>query len=172
MPDLPPIILRPCRADDLDTVKTITAEAFTGVSIDQAIEQRIGTVGGRDWHWHKMRHLDHDFSDGLIMVAEDDAEKIVGYITMRIDREAKTGSIPNLAVSASFRGRGIGRLLLEKALKTFHAEGLELARIETLSQNPIGLRLYTDLGFEVVASQLHFAMKLQNPSTHGDGSET
>jgi len=172
MPDLPSIILRPCRVDDLDTVKAITAEAFNGVSIDQAIQQRIGSVGGRDWDWHKMRHLDHDFADGMIMVAENDAKTIVGYITMRIDREAKTGSIPNLAVSATFRGRGIGRLLLEHALETFRTEDLELARIETLSQNSLGLRLYTELGFEVVASQIHFAMQLQKPSKNEDGSET
>ena len=156
----PSISLRPCRHEDIATIKAITAEAFDGVSIDQSIQQHHGMVGGHDWTWHKLRHIDHDFADGQITVAEEADGTVVGYVTMRIDREARSGSIPNLAVRADRRGRGIGRRLLEHAVATFRAEGLEIARIETLAQNSVGSHLYPEVGFEAVARQVHFAMRL------------
>ena len=66
-----------------------------------------------------------------------------------------------MAVRAGLRGRGIGRKLIDAALGLFREAGLELARIETLDQNPIGQHLYPDFGFVEVARQIHFAMRLR-----------
>ena len=68
--------------------------------------------------------------------------------------------IPNLAVSASVRGHGIGRALIERALDYFRAEGMAFATIETMVNNPIGQTLYPDCGFEEVARQVHYARRL------------
>ena len=160
MPHLPPVSIRPCTSGDLAAIKQITAEAFDGISIDQAIQKHHGPVASHDWRWHKLRHLDHDFEAGMIAVAEDDAGTAIGYISMRIDHAAKTGSIPNLAVHADHRGSGIGRHLLEHALEVFRTKGLAIARIETLVQNQIGSTLYPKLGFKEVAKQAHFAKRL------------
>jgi len=85
---------------------------------------------------------------------------MAGYITTRIDREAGKGRIPNLAVVAEFRGRGLGRQLIEYALDYFRAEKLVFAVIETMAQNAIGQHLYPACGFVEVARQAHFARKL------------
>ena len=37
---------------------------------------------------------------------------------------------------------------------------MEVAKIETLDQNPIGQKLYPSLGFREVARQIHYAMRL------------
>ena len=154
--------IRPYRASDRETLKAITVEAFSTVSIDQNIERRFGTVSGHDWRWHKARDIDEDIeADGsAILVAVDARAEIVGYITTRFDRDAGIGLIPNMAVRAGLRGRGIGRALIERALQLFRDTGLELARIETLDQNPIGQHLYPDCGFVEVARQIHFARRL------------
>ncbi len=109
-----------------------------------------------------MRHVDDDFAapNGRVAVAEDEAGAFAGYVTMRLDREAGVGTIPNLAVRADLRGKGLGRRLIEHALGVFREEGLKIARIETLEQNEIGRHLYPQLGFVEVARQLHFAMRL------------
>ena len=52
--------IRAFRDDDLPTLKAMTAEAFDGVSIDQAIENRFGLIAGHAWQWRKARHLDDD----------------------------------------------------------------------------------------------------------------
>ena len=38
--------------------------------------------------------------------------------------------------------------------------GMQVAKIETLEQNPVGQHLYPRLGFQEVARQIHYAMRL------------
>ena len=153
--------IRPYRPDDLPALRALTAEAFRGVSIDYWIEQRFGLLNGRDWRWRKMRHIDDDTAANPagVFVAEDEAG-IAGYITTRVDKEAGLGLIPNLAVRADRRGSGLGRRLIEHALAWFRTLGLTHAKIETLEQNPIGQHLYPACGFQEVARQIHYVMKL------------
>ncbi len=155
------MLIRPFRADDLPTLKRITVEAFSGVSIDEGMEQLFGEVNGHDWRWRKARHLDDDVARdaGGIFVAEADG-RVVGCVTTWQDREAGIGHIPNIAVEATHRGQGLGRRLLEHALQHFRDHGLTHAKIETLVQNEIGQHLYTSLGFREVARQIHFVAEL------------
>jgi ribosomal protein S18 acetylase RimI-like enzyme len=157
------MLIRPHHEADRETLKRITIEAFEGVSIEQNIEQRFGTIAGRDWRSRKARHIDEDFDapGAAIWVAEEENGEVLGYITTRMDRVASVGLIPNLAVRAGLRGQGIGRQLIEHALERFREAGLEVARIETLEQNPIGRHLYPACGFVEVARQIHFAVRLR-----------
>ena len=167
------MLIRAYREADREALKRITVEAFDGVSIDQNMEQRFGEVAGRDWRWRKARQIDDDLSaDGAAVWVAEEGGEVVGYVTARLDRAAGVGFIPNLAVRAGRRGRGVGRQLIEHALAQFRAAGLEVARIETLEQNPVGRHLYPDCGFEEVARQIHYAVRLRDgdtsPNEEGD----
>ena len=154
--------IRQFNPDDLPAIMAITVDGFTGVSLDHAVEEKLGgKLAGHDWRWRKARHIDDDAAanPGGIFVAELEGE-VAGYITTVLDREACRGRIPNLAVSASVRGHGIGRALIERALDYFRAEGMAYAAIETMASNPIGQTLYPDCGFEEVARQVHYARRL------------
>lgn len=155
------MIIRPFHPDDLPTLKRITVAAFDGVSIDQGIERRFGTISDHDWQWRKARHLDDDVArdPSGIFVAEIDG-RVIGGITTWIDHEAGIGHIPNIALEADCRGQGLGRRLIEFALQRFREAGLTHAKIETLEQNAIGQHLYTSLGFREVARQIHFVAEL------------
>jgi ribosomal protein S18 acetylase RimI-like enzyme len=153
--------LRPFQPADLPHLKAITVEGFEGVSIDHGMEQAFGLINAHDWRWRKARHIDADAARDPqgIFVAEDNGQ-VVGYITTWQDREAGIGHIPNLAIAASHRNRGLGRQLIEHAFEHFRAAGLTHAKIETLAQNAIGNHLYPSLGFVEVARQVHFIAKL------------
>jgi ribosomal protein S18 acetylase RimI-like enzyme len=155
-------MIRLYRESDLERLKEITAICFDGVSIDRNIEKQLGLIGNRDWRWRKLRHIDDDVAGdrGLGVFVWDEDGRVEGYVTTRIDRESKIGGIPNIAVDPSLQGRGIGRQLLEHALAFMREEGMECAKIETLAQNPIGSHLYPDVGFEEVAHQIHYVMRL------------
>ncbi|HUF63230.1 MAG TPA: GNAT family N-acetyltransferase [Verrucomicrobiales bacterium] len=158
-------MIRPYRPEDLDRLRHITAVCFEGVAIDKNIEDRFGPIGGRDWRWRKLRHIDADTAGENargVFVWEEDGET-VAYVTGRLDRESRIGWIPNLAVLPEFRSRGIARSLLEHLLNWFTAEGMEAAKIETLEQNAVGNRFYPSLGFEEVARQVHFVKQLTPP---------
>ena len=158
------IKIRAFRNDDLDALKRLTVASFGPVCIDKNIESKFGHVNGNDWAWRKARHIDADVRrepEGIFVAESDNA--IVGYITTWSDRDAGLGNIPNLAVDADFRGQGIGRQLIDFALNHFRSLGLTHARIETLDQNDIGQKLYPSMGFEEVARQVHYCLKLSDP---------
>ena len=155
-------MIRLYRPEDLAALKHITAICFDGVSIDRNIEERFGLIGGRDWQFRKLRHMDDDVSGERAtgVFVWEEAGNVVGYITTRIDHESKIGGIPNIAVLPDAQGRGIGRKLLDHGLDYMRSQGMEIAKIETLAQNEVGSHLYPSLGFEEVARQVHYCMNL------------
>ena len=146
---------------DLGVVKEITVEAFDGIAIDQMIEGRHGLLRGEGWRTRKVRHIDTDVSreTGAVYVGEIDGS-VVGYVTTWTDEASGIGHIPNLAVRVAFQGRGIGRRLIDHALDGFRAAGMTHAKIETLETNAVGYGLYTSMGFEELARQVHFLKEL------------
>lgn len=159
--------IRPYRQEDRDILKEITATCFgRDTSIDYTIEQVLGGVTGKEWDWHKKRHIDRDIAANPpgIFVAEVDAG-LVGFITTRVDEQASTGYIPNMAVLPDRQGEGIGRALIEAALHYFRQQAIRLVRIETLDTNPVGQHLYPSCGFKEAARQIHYAMSLENDGT-------
>ena len=155
------MLIRPYQDSDLSTLRAITVDGFSGVSIDHGIEQAFGPINGHDWRWRKARHIDFDVArDPAGCFVAEDAGTIAGYITTWQDSEAGIGHIPNLAVAPAYRNHGLGRTLIEHALAHFRAAGLTHAKIETLAQNAVGNHLYPSLGFVEVARQVHFLAKL------------
>jgi ribosomal protein S18 acetylase RimI-like enzyme len=155
--------IRPYRPEDLSRVQEITVNSFEGVSIDRNIEQAFGEVGGKDWRARKARDVTTDCEvqpDG-VFVAEEDGE-VMGYITVRLDRFTRIGRIPNLAVDERCRGKGLGTTLIEHALGWIKEQGMAMAKIETLAQNERGQALYPRFGFQEVARQIHYVMRLDS----------
>ena len=154
-------MIRPFRETDRDILKAITAEVFRPVSIDASVEDRFGLIAGVDWQQRKLRHIDADCDanpDG-IFVAEDDGW-VVGYITTRLDEVTRIGWIPNMAVAADCKGRGLGHALLERAMQYLRDAGMVMAKIETLEQNAVSQHLFPKLGFVEVARQIHYVRPL------------
>ena len=153
--------IRTYRPEDEARVKELTIAAFSGVSIEHNIEKSWPGLlplpwGERKWPMVAMDLTDHPED---CFVAEYDGE-VIAFATTRINRRNSAGQIPDMAVDEKFRGKGIGRKMLEHCIQYFRDQKLSLARIETLDQNPIGLHLYPDLGFEEVARQIFYAMPL------------
>ena len=111
---------------DRDRLQTITAICFEGVSIECAIEAKYGPVAGKDWRWRKARHIDDDIAANAegIFVAGEGRDRVVGYVTTRVDQESKIGWIPNLAVLPEYQQRGLGKALIETALIYLTGKGL------------------------------------------------
>lgn len=154
--------LRLYRAEDLPRLQEITAQTFGPVSIDRNMEQLLGEFGPSDWQQRKLAAIALDCAlqpDG-VFVAVDQHDQPIGYVTTRLQPASGIGWIPNLAVDPVCQGQGLGRALLERALAFFKEQGMVVAKIETLEQNPIGQHLYPSLGFQEVARQVHYALRL------------
>ena len=148
---------------DHETLKEITAVCFDGVSIDQNIEKLFGLIAEKDWVWRKKRQIDDDinsYPDG-IFVAEID-NRVVGYITTRVNHATRIGTIPNFAVLPTHQKMGLGRKLVAEARAHLKSEAMEFLRIETLEQNAVGQYFYPKLGFKEVARQIYYVMRIDS----------
>jgi GNAT superfamily N-acetyltransferase len=99
-----------------------------------AIRSRPGFCPGATW---------------LVAAADDGtglARGCVATIQGVID-ESGHGGVQNVGVVPEYRGRGIGRALLLKALAGFAAAGVRRAYLEVTARNEPAVRMYRDLGF-------------------------
>ena len=150
-------MIRVFRPADVRRIREITADAFDGVSIDQNVEKRWGELNGVPWHERKGENVAKDTVDhpAGVFVAEAEGE-LAGYVICTVEHLTRSGHIRNLAVDSRFRGRGLGRALIERAEQYFRDEGMLYARIETLSQNAFCMEFYPHMGYEEVARNVHF----------------
>lgn len=71
----------------------------------------------------------------------------VGTIQGLVDVDRRAGSVQNIGVLPGYRGRGLGRALLLKALHGFVAAGASRIYLEVTAGNDPAVRLYRGLGF-------------------------
>ncbi len=77
------------------------------------------------------------------------ASQIIGFVGLRLEMER--GHISTLALHPSWRGLGLGELLLHKALETAVHHNAETVSLEVRVSNKIALNLYAKYGFEKVS---------------------
>ena len=92
-----------------------------------------------------------DGEDSLIRVAEAES-KVVGLIHQVFYADplhaGKCSNLLFLYVSERFRRQGVGRLLLEAALKDAAEKGIIEVHVSTRASNRTAIRLYEGSGFE------------------------
>ena len=84
-----------------------------------------------------------------VFVLEDGEEGVLGYSVSTVVLDE--GSLDNLAVTASRRGQGAGRMLFENVLADVRKKGAERIFLEVRESNETALKLYESAGFERLA---------------------
>ena len=161
-PDLP-IAVRGYEPRDQARIRELTLEGFDGVSIDQSADRLLGLNTPPLWQTRKwagvQAELEASTADHFVAVLDGE---VIGYITTRPQPDAGIGQIPNMAVDARYRRRGVASRLIEHALDHLRACGMRVAKIETLVQNAQGQTLYPSFGFREVARQIHYVRRLDD----------
>ena len=112
---------------DLDGVMSVEQEAFTAPWSRSAFEEELAQ---------------NRLARYIVATTED---QIVGYAgTWLVINEAH---ITNVAVDSRFRGRGIGRLLMEHLMELCRCEGMDSMTLEVRISNQVARNLYHKLGF-------------------------
>lgn len=81
-----------------------------------------------------------------LFVLEDEEEGVLGYSVSTVVLDE--GSLDNLAVTASRRGQGAGRMLFENVLLDVRKKGAERIFLEVRESNETALKLYESAGFK------------------------
>ncbi|MGL4647814.1 MAG: GNAT family N-acetyltransferase, partial [Caldilineaceae bacterium] len=88
------------------------------------------------------------FFGGYVWVEDG---KVVGNITVqRSDKFGSRWQIANVAVADAWRGRGISRKLMERAIRHVRELGGKWATLQVFESNAIARTLYDHMGFDVV----------------------
>lgn len=90
------------------------------------------------------------------------AGRVVGYATILLPERRRHARLYSLAVEAAMRGQGIGRRLIERAVKAARERGLSEVRLEVRAKNAGARGLYERCGFTFV---------VQLPGYYEDGAD-
>lgn len=90
---------------------------------------------------------------GLSRVAEENS-RVIGAVLCGHD--GRRGWIYHLAVSPAFRGRGVGKLLLDDCVRGLRRAGIKRALILVARENPLGQKFWQQNGWE----ELPFAVPM------------
>jgi len=93
----------------------------------------------------------------LFLVAEDDGD-IVGTVLGGFD--GRRGLIYHLAVSKSFRGKGIGSRLMNEVESRLRAKGCIRCYLLVTIDNPEGMEFYKNLGWDHMDYVVNFGKNL------------
>jgi len=85
---------------------------------------------------------------------QDGSPRLVGMLVLWFFLDE--AHIATLAVHPEFRRRGIARRLLQTALGAAYSEGAERSLLEVRSGNQAALKMYKEIGFEIVGRRNHY----------------
>lgn len=90
-------------------------------------------------------------ADMRVLLAES-AGEVIGYATARVTHDAnrvisKRGFVEDWLVVDAARGRGVGRMLMERLFEVLEADGCEMVESSTLASNQGARDAHARLGF-------------------------
>jgi len=134
-------------------------------TVRQCVQRDLSQVTTINWATLPEHYSDFFFEELLrespetFLVAEKDG-LVVGYIMCRVEYGfsnikkfslARKGHIVSVAVLGEHRDRGLGRALVEEALKGMKIRGCGEAYLEVRVSNQTAIHLYEDLGFRIAS---------------------
>ena len=88
---------------------------------------------------------------GCEFIVAKDGEKLVGYGGFYV-----TGDITNIAVDINYRGKGIGKLIIDKMLVIAKERCVEVLFLEVRASNSGAIRLYDKCGFKYISTRKRY----------------
>ena len=156
------ISIREARETDLELVRKYTVE--TGWADFSESERKELEKDKEKW----VRHLLEGFEklskreNHRIFIAEDENHTFVGYLWVgegtNMMTGLKHGYIYDIFVKEELRGKGIGKILLEKAQSYCRERGYSRILLMVSVNNETAMKLYSKMGFK--AEQTYMAKVL------------
>jgi ribosomal protein S18 acetylase RimI-like enzyme len=91
-----------------------------------------------------------DALEGAALVAVDRGAS-AGLLTWFVAADGATAEVRALIVEVAYRGRGVGRLLLDAAAQALRAQGVRRVWLTTTNENLAALALYQKAGYRLTA---------------------
>ncbi len=175
---------RPSPAGDVTAPPSDAEGPTTGIRLRPATERDVPRLAELEreafpdpWDAAAFRSLLRG-SANRVTVAEHEG-LVVGYTV--VVRAADEGELANIAVASQARGQGLGRRLLDDALRRAGAEHVSAVYLEVRESNAAARRLYESTGFEVIGRRRRYyrspdedalVMRWRPPSASVEGARS
>lgn len=127
----------------------IQAGKFSRFNLDDKIRKDKFEELYRLWIFNSL----HNKKEEKVIVYRSN-KKIIGLITLKkLDR---SGTIGLIAVDSKYRGKGIGKVLLNWAEHWFIENGCNIITVITQSENKPACKLYESFGFQIEKKELFY----------------
>ena len=148
--------IRTCTKEDILRLSDISAktfvETFYGTTSDKNLEAFLKTA----YHPAKLeKEMDNPDSTFYFTYVDDE---LAGYLKINLE-DAQTeihdpvaGELERIYVQKNFQGRGVGRFLMEQALKLICDAGKEYIWLGVWEHNKRALNFYKGFGFYQICS--------------------
>ena len=137
--------IRPARSEDVEALRAIagTAHGTTRFYFDTRFPRDRADELYRTWI---ARSVAEGYADGVLVASRGGGP--TGYITMHLEGET-AARIGLVGVAQPWRGKGVGRALVEAASHWCAARGRSRVAVATQARNIAGVRLYERAGFQL-----------------------
>jgi RimJ/RimL family protein N-acetyltransferase len=88
-------------------------------------------------------------TDGVQILAVTPADDVVGWCDINRNRRPglQHSGVVGMGLLPRYRGKGLGRMMLERAISDARVKGIERIELEVFASNTPAIRLYEGLGF-------------------------
>jgi GNAT superfamily N-acetyltransferase len=141
------LLLREARPDDFDNVSRLMRDAY---------QQYENFLPPEAWKFYveDMMDVRRRLDESQLIVAELDGQ-LAGTVTLYLDAgHLSQGGWPGgwagirlLAVHPAYRGRGIGRALMEECIRRCRDQGIATIGLHTTEMMDVARRMYEKMGF-------------------------
>jgi lactoylglutathione lyase len=127
------------QADDLSTAAVrIERHAGSRVQLRSLFEEAEDSA----------QELDGYIDEGEVLVAIVE-DRVIGHLQLIANRERGGSEVKNMAVETTHRGRGIGQLLIDRAIDMARSHGHSTLTVATAAADVGNLRFYQRAGFRM-----------------------
>lgn len=144
------IQLREAKATDMPLVKKMAVET----SWEYLPETQKKLLNREKWNMHVIEYYDNVLKEenGEVFIAEDERHSYVGHLivgqTTGTISELTFGYVYDVFVEEEFRGKGVGKLLLEKAEDYCRRKGHSRIALSVSATNDSAIKLYSRIGYK------------------------
>ena len=151
----PPSTFRVAGPDDLDDLQRIREAAFAPVfaSFRSILGDEIAAVAQANAEEEQAEHLRSlfDAESGWTVHVAESSDRVVGFVSFRVDADSAVGEIGLNAVHPRSAGNGVGTAMYEFALERMREAGMKVATVSTGADpsHAAARRAYEKAGFSV-----------------------
>jgi len=144
LPDGTRVLLRVLRPEDAALYPDFAAH----VTLEDARLRFFSAISElSDERVAELTHLDYDRAMAFIAICEDTG-KMLGVERLHLDENRQGGEYA-VIVRSSFKGHGLGWLLMQRMIAYARSIGLKRVHGQVLAENEAMLRMSAELGFHI-----------------------